>query len=312
MKGEVKTKEKEEPTAGIPTDDLISEMMERAKDPYSMFTVEAAKEILAETRRFIKVAFKKGVDYEVRRRSGQQEESLLKPGAEKLALKFKLRPEFHLQESPVLDWERQLFYFPFVCTLIHIPSGKEVAQYVASCNSWEENYRYRWLTAKQLPPGTDKDDLPSKEKGGYSGSPKYTVFRMDNLYIPDQINTVVQMAQKRAFVGCVRLATQTSDRFTQDDGSGNGPSETDAGRSQRAAASPAPTKKALAGTQNLKDELYKHFAGDEEAVQNFLRETIKASGKIPLEMLTAAKVRIIRDALEAEKRKKKDDGSLPF
>lgn len=287
----------------------IAKLISESKDPYNTFNVETAMAILVETRRFIKEAFKKGVDYEVRKRAGQQEESLLKPGAEKLALKFKLRPEFHLQDPPTLDWDRQLFHFTFICKLIHIPTGAEVAQYVASCNSWEEKYRYRWLGEKFLPSGVDKDNLPSKQKESSYG--KFTVYRLDNPYVADQINTVVQMAQKRAFVGCVRVATQTSDRFTQDEGGGNGPGALEGAPTGK--SRDTTKKKESPEVQKLKDDLYVHFAGDEEAVQEFLQKILSASGKIPLEKLPATKLDKIVKALEEKKgTKKKDDDALPF
>lgn len=305
------------------TERELSELVKRreiwSNNAYITFGVEEAKEMFEETRRFINESLKENIDYELRGKGKTKEKSLLKPGAEKLAFRFKLRPEFDLADK-LLDWERGLFYFQYVCRLVHVPTGVLIAQYVASCNTWEEKYRYRWLRAKDLPPGVDKDSLVSKDRESFYGPGTYKAYRMDNPYIFDQISTVTQMALKRAFVGCVRIATQTSGDFADIDVSSNGAGGSSGGSTDKGTQAPRKEKTrgksegrvVSAEVQKLEDDLYGHFVGDEEAVEKFLQETLKASGKIPLEKLPAAKLDRIREALNEKKAEKKDDDELPF
>jgi len=63
--------------------------------------------------------------------------TLLKPGAEKLANIFKLRGQFnctHRAMSP------ELVYFEYHCDIIHIPTGHTVASCDASANSGEQDH----------------------------------------------------------------------------------------------------------------------------------------------------------------------------
>lgn len=66
----------------------------------------------------------------------------------------------------------------------------------------------------------DKKAVAAKKKTRRGDQPGYeidsTLYRVPNPDIADQVNTFQKMAQKRAFIGPVLIATNTSERFTQD------------------------------------------------------------------------------------------------
>lgn len=133
---------------------------------------------------------------------GCDKPSLYKPGAEKLLLTFRLRPEFHTDlnaEDPnaTIDWTRIVtdkktgkkkeiqgttkgyFEYKSLCTLVHIISNEIFVQDASgSCNNFEK--RYRWANPNDIK------------------------------------NTVRKMSEKRSLVAAVLMALAVSDIFTQD------------------------------------------------------------------------------------------------
>ncbi len=117
---------------------------------------------------------------------GTKNKSLWQPGAEKLASFFGLVPKFELvKEVEILEAINKFVYYKYKCTLTHFKTGKLVGEVERSCNSRER----------------------SKANTGKS------VF--------DLINTCQAIAQKRAFVAAVRVATMASDFFVSDISNGS-------------------------------------------------------------------------------------------
>lgn len=168
---------------------------------------EAAR--IAEMKAFVNHHMTPDIDYGVI--PGTKKPTLFKPGAEIMAGIYRLDPDYHLVESyepeRVKNWSRPVkkwdagdkrmksvykdgqpmmeqgqtvgrYEVRACCTLRHIGSGSTVGQGIGSCNSWETKY----LTA-------DLDDAK---------------------------NTVLKMAQKRAYVAAVLSACRLSAFFTQD------------------------------------------------------------------------------------------------
>jgi hypothetical protein len=108
---------------------------------------------------------------------GTFKDSLFKPGAEKIANLFKLGSRIVHSEKEI-NLEKNWAMFTHKVELFHIPTGAVVSQCEGSSNSQEKKNR-------------------SKP-------------------IADQLNPLSKMAQKRAYVGAVIIATGASDFFTQD------------------------------------------------------------------------------------------------
>ena len=184
---------------------------------------------------FVKDTLRTGVDYQVI--PGTDKPSLVKPGAEKLAALFGLSARF-VSVTRIEDWTGEehggepLFYYVYSCELSR--GDLFVASCEGSCNSREKKYRYR--NADRVCPNCGKPTIiKGKEdygggwlcfakKGGCGakfkdGDPKITsqqVGQVINPDIADVVNTIQKMAQKRAFVGAVLIATNASEYFTQD------------------------------------------------------------------------------------------------
>lgn len=184
---------------------------------------------------FVRDALREGVDYG--RIPGTSKDTLYKPGSEKLARFFGLSPSF-IDLETTEDWMgvdhggEPFFYYRQKCELYR--NGALIANAQGSCNSWEKKYRYR--QQKQICPTCENETIiKGKEEygGGWLCWKKNggcgTKFRdgdqaiegqktgqVKNPDIHDQVNTILKMAQKRAFVASVLLAVNGSEYFTQD------------------------------------------------------------------------------------------------
>ncbi len=155
---------------------------------------------LAEKRKllkdFVRDQLVEGIDNDYAKIPGTPKKSLLQPGAEKLCQLFGLRPEFELVFKEI-DFETNFVMFSYKCRIIHIQSGKVVAENDAICNSQETKYaeKTEWTERTATSPAV-KNKVPQK--------------------ISDIINTVVMMCQKRAYVNATKKAVGASDFFTSD------------------------------------------------------------------------------------------------
>lgn len=170
-----------------------------------------------------------GFDYGIVPGTGGKK-TLLKPGAEKLATFFHLTPRFEADDK-IIDFSQGLFYFQYRCTL-YTREGMEVGQGIGSCNSYES--KYRWRKAGRVCPECGVENIRrSKRDGGWycwdktggcganfdehdTRITEQETGRVPNPDPADQLNTIDKMAQKRAFVAAVLIATNASEFFTQD------------------------------------------------------------------------------------------------
>lgn len=161
--------------------------------------------------------------------------TLLKPGAEKLSMTFRLRP--------IIDNDRDVNVLDLgeghreVRVYCHVFNGAslELATGVGSCSTKESKYRYRGgekiSTGKRVP--TEywnlKKDGKMQDAKQLIGGPGFGVAKiegqweiceigekMENTDIADTYNTVLKMAKKRAYIDGILSATAASDIFTQD------------------------------------------------------------------------------------------------
>lgn len=144
--------------------------------------------------------------------------TLLKPGAEKLAMTFRLRPEFAVE---VIDMPRGHREVRVVCTL-RTSGGSILGQGVGSCSTMESKYRYRSESTGREVPKTYWASRDANLLGGPEFSAKkfdgrwVIVHRVESSDLADAYNTILKMSKKRALVDAVITATAASDIFTQD------------------------------------------------------------------------------------------------
>lgn len=156
--------------------------------------------------------------------------ALLKPGAEKLCLTFRLDPQYDSTERFVGDH----LFVKSKCILYHSTSGRRLGSGEGSCSTKESKYAYRQGSRKCPKCGKDaiikgreeygggwlcfkkKDGCGAKWPDGAKDIEGQSTERVANEDLADQYNTVLKMANKRSLVAAVLNVTAASDIFTQD------------------------------------------------------------------------------------------------
>lgn len=150
---------------------------------------------------------------------GTDKPTLLKPGAEKLCMIFRLNPDYEIIEKVR---EKGFIAYTVKCSLTHIHTGTHIASGIGSCNSRETKYRYRSQSTGRGVPKEYWEDRDPEKLGGRQFSPRkkdgrwiiYEQIENENPW--DLDNTLIKMACKRALVAATLNATAASDIFTQD------------------------------------------------------------------------------------------------
>lgn len=164
---------------------------------------------------------------------GTQKPTLLKPGAEKLCLLFRLAPEYGIKETWHDDGH---FTVIATCRLTHISTENFVAAGEGMCSTKESKYAYRKASLTCPSCGGNEAVRKSKQGGGWYCWSKIggcgwkttndndpaiksqNLGKVDNPDLADSYNTVLKMACKRALIAAVLNGTAASDIFTQDVG----------------------------------------------------------------------------------------------
>lgn len=124
--------------------------------------------------------------------SGTKKKALYKPGAEKLMKLFGLGARFNQTEKEFDRYENFASY-TYNVEIYHLRSGVVLATCEGTANSQEKKYKEKAIYTNGVFAG--KEAVP----------------------VCDILNTLKKMAQKRALVGGVIIATAASDYFTQDE-----------------------------------------------------------------------------------------------
>ena len=158
--------------------------------------------------------------------------TLLKPGAEKLCLTFRLAPTYDVGERQLEGGHRE---YRVTATLTSIMTQVLIGQGVGCCSTMENKYRFRAgpaeVTERPVPRAywDLRQDDPAKAQELIGGK-GFTVKKVDgqgwmvakggekveNDNPADHYNTVLKMAKKRALVDAVLTTTAASDIFSQD------------------------------------------------------------------------------------------------
>lgn len=189
---------------------------------------QVLREVMTEGHHFGSIPGTEYVDEKGKKRPRM---ALLKPGAEKLCMVFRLAATFTHTTTQLQNGHRE---YRADCVLTHIASGNVLAQSPGSCSTLES--KYRWRTSNRKCPECGADAIrKSKDNGGFYCWAKLhgcgaqfkrndqritdqKVGKQENPDIADHYNTCLKMAAKRALVGATLLATAASDMFITDDG----------------------------------------------------------------------------------------------
>jgi len=180
--------------------------------PQEVVSFDDLKAQVQKLGQFYKALMQEGTDYGVI--PGTDKPTLLKPGAELLRVWAGLSPDYEI-DSAGSDVQAGIFFFRVKCSLMN-QYGRIAGQGSGSCTNLESKYRYRWVYERDLPEGVAKGTLPVKEFENKKTGGKFRKYRLENDLPHDLANTILKMAEKRAFVGAILNATGASRIFTQD------------------------------------------------------------------------------------------------
>lgn len=130
--------------------------------------------------------------------------SLWKPGAEQLLVTFRIAPE-----APKVEDLSNGDSIRYRLTRNGVANGVVVASGVGEASSDEEKYKWRKPVSKAEFEATPEDRRRLK----YTRDGSFEQVRTNPA---DVANTILKMADKRAFIAMTLLATAASDIFTQD------------------------------------------------------------------------------------------------
>lgn len=193
-------------------------------------TVQSIHRQIQLIQEVMKSEMKSGEHYGVIPGTGSKP-SLLKAGAEKLSLLFKMAPRFKVEHVDLGNGHREV---RIVTELYHIVTNNFLGEGLGSCSTLETKYRYR-NNSKICPSCEGAFIIKGKteygggwvcfaKKGGCGakfkeGDPvieSQDTGKVENSDIADTYNTVLKMGKKRSLVDAVLTATAASDIFTQD------------------------------------------------------------------------------------------------
>ncbi len=153
---------------------------------------------------------------------GTSKPTLMQSGAEKIGYMFHLVPHYESVKEPVEGYPGHREY---TCTCSLYKNGEKIGEAIASCSTMESRYRWRdgYEDTGEPIPSDAREHKQEYRRRGY-GMKKVNgnwlwvryIERQENPDIADTWNTVLQMAQKRAYVRAIRSTTAASDIFTQD------------------------------------------------------------------------------------------------
>ena len=215
----------------VPAQTIDRRLVPLAASPeIAALTVEEVLGQVALIQRIMTAAMKEGEHYGRIPGCGDKL-TLLKPGAEKLCLLYRLAPAYDVQERHLERGHREC---RVQVTLSSVATQRTVGQGVGCCSTMEDKYRFRFgvaeITDRAVPrvywEVRQEDPAKALELLGGKG---FTPKKVDGIWLvarggekvetdnpADGYNTVLKMAKKRALVDAVLTTTAASDIFTQD------------------------------------------------------------------------------------------------
>lgn len=149
--------------------------------------------------------------------NGFEKPVLLKPGAEKLCKAYNLQIKNLDCVNEVFNPDKPFIDVTYKC-ILSSRDGFNLGVCEANANSEEPKFKYVYSKTNLKPPKAEADKLKSEGKGKWikCGTEWIWAEKRLNSEVIGQKNTIKKIAQKRAFVGAVLMATCTSEYFSQD------------------------------------------------------------------------------------------------
>lgn len=221
----------------------MNELM-KASDT-GIYPVAAIKQQLQAINDLMKAVMKRDVHYGAIPGCGDKF-ALLKPGAEKICLMFRLIvSQIDIVKNPLDDGHREYE----VSVTLTSPSGEVLGKGVGSASTMEKKYRYRAECMNKEVPSEYWKTRDIELLGG----PSYFARKLNKVWLiyqqvenpdpADYYNTALKMAKKRALHDAVITTTACSDLFAPEGGDGEGDFDPETGEVIPRSTGPAAPKK---------------------------------------------------------------------
>jgi hypothetical protein len=180
-----------------------------------MIPMSKVKKWYDEFVKFSKDILKENLDYG--KIPGTPKPTLLKPGAEKLRFVYGLGVEMKCMSKTEKMDDPAFIDYTYKATVTS-KSGQILAESEGSCNSYEAKFKYTWFEGPK-PNDEQIKRLKAEKKGRWKKNAKGAWIwqeKAENPEVAGLKNTIMKMAQKRAMVAAILIATGASEFFTQD------------------------------------------------------------------------------------------------
>ena len=179
---------------------MSTEIIESNRMPLTARDIRKHVNLIQEVMRAV---MKEGVHFGII--PGCPKHSLFKPGAETIASTFRIAIDSQVEDLSTPDEKR----YRVTCVAWGV-DGNKLGSSVGECSSNEEKFRWRRPVCNRE---WEEADVDRKREKWLKDESKIKQIRTEP---SDLANTILQMADKRAYVSVVRKVTAASDVFTQD------------------------------------------------------------------------------------------------
>ena len=190
------------------TGDTMNEIVEHSNVPQTMdapMSVRAVHDQVQAIQALMLSEMKDGTHYGKIDGCGDNP-ALLKAGAEKLCMLFRMAPRYEIEDKGE-DGERR---YIVRTKLFSIHSGAFLGEGIGEASTLEE--KYAWVKAYDDQYDAELD--PSRKRIKSYGQDKQV--KQIRANVADRSNTVLKMAKKRSLIDAVLTVTAASDMFNQD------------------------------------------------------------------------------------------------
>jgi hypothetical protein len=180
-----------------------------------MLPIEEMKNWYRAMTQFGKDILRVNIDYGIV--SGIGKPALLKPGAEKIKKAFGLQVERMDCVKEIIETEKNYLDYTYKC-IITSKNGLRLGICDGNANSKEEKFRFIFKPSEKIPERKIIEKMKIEGTGKWKKYSDKWVW-MERNENPDVLalkNCIQKVAQKRAFVGAILMATGASEFFTQD------------------------------------------------------------------------------------------------
>jgi hypothetical protein len=193
----------------------ISDDTELSLSGVKMLPIEEMKKWYETMTEFGNEILKLNIDYGLF--EGSDKPTLLKPGAEKIKKAFDLQIERMDCMKEIFDIDKNYIDYTYKCVIIS-KNGLKLGICDGNANSKEGKFRFIFRQSEKVPAKKDLDKMKLEGRGKWKKCYNKWVWfeRVENPDVLTLKNSIQKVAQKRAFVGAILMATGASEFFTQD------------------------------------------------------------------------------------------------